>query len=69
MQLHVIKKQILELELPSQETAFAIQNTVSRVYREKVAPIIETYCSEMSTPDVIHRINTLEVIKNEGLIL
>ncbi|NEQ75360.1 MAG: hypothetical protein F6K23_21285 [Okeania sp. SIO2C9] len=60
-QRHIIKKQVIELNLSSQRDAFALQNEVSRIYRQKVVPLIDNLLSQSISPDTIHRINTLEI--------
>ncbi|NEQ10531.1 MAG: hypothetical protein F6K37_32815, partial [Moorea sp. SIO4E2] len=60
-QRHIIKKQIIELNLSSQQGAFELQNEVSRIYRHKVLPLIDNLLSQFSDLDTIHRINTLEI--------
>ena len=60
-QRHIIKKQILELELSSKEGTFELQNQVSKIYHEKIVPLIDYYCSQLSSPDVINKINRLEL--------
>ena len=60
-QRHVIKKQILELELSSKQGAFELQNQISQIYRDKIVPLIDRYCSQLSSPDAIDKINRLEL--------
>ncbi|NEO70768.1 contractile injection system tape measure protein [Moorena sp. SIO3H5] len=60
-QRHIIKKQIIELNLSSQQGAFELQNEVSRLYRHKVLPLIDNLFNQFSDLDTIHRINTLEI--------
>ncbi|WP_424099673.1 contractile injection system tape measure protein [Moorena producens] len=60
-QRHIIKKQIIELNLSSQQGAFELQNEVSRLYRRKVLPLIDNLFNQFSDLDTIHRINTLEI--------
>lgn len=60
-QRHVIKKQILELELSSKNGAFELQNQIGKIYHDKIVPLIDAYCSQLSSPDVIDRINRLEL--------
>ena len=60
-QRHIIKKQILDLYVGSNIPAFKLQNLLSALYRNKVASLIEAYCNQFSGPDVIHRIDTLEL--------
>ena len=59
-QHHRIKKQILELQLSSQQGAVELQNKVSEIYYKKIIPLIDSYCSQFSSPDTIHRIKRLE---------
>ncbi|MEH1945278.1 MAG: contractile injection system tape measure protein [Nostoc sp.] len=60
-QRHIIKKQVIELNLSSQEGAFELQNEVSRIYCHKIIPLIDRVLSQFSTSDIIYRINTLEI--------
>ncbi|MEH1997076.1 contractile injection system tape measure protein [Nostoc sp.] len=60
-QRHIIKKQILELNLSSQAGAFELQNEVSRIYGYKILPLIDHVLSQFSSSDIIYRINTLEL--------
>ncbi|NER47631.1 MAG: hypothetical protein F6J92_13195 [Symploca sp. SIO1A3] len=60
-QRHVIKQLILELQLGSQEGAFELQNEVSELYRTKIVPLMDELLSQFSHPDIVHRIETLEL--------
>ncbi|MDY7003264.1 MAG: contractile injection system tape measure protein [Cyanobacteriota bacterium] len=60
-QRHIIKKQIIELNLSSQQGAFELQNEVSQIYRHKVLPLIDDLLSQFSDSDTIHRVNSLEI--------
>ncbi|NEQ81581.1 MAG: hypothetical protein F6K26_15385 [Moorea sp. SIO2I5] len=60
-QRHIIKKQIIELNLSSQQGAFELQNEVSIIYRHKVLPLIDNLFNQLSDSDTIYRINTLEI--------
>lgn len=60
-QRHLIKKQVIELNLSSQKGAFELQNELSRIYRYKVIDLIDNVLSEFSSSDIIYRINTLEL--------
>ena len=60
-QRHVIKQLILELQLDSQQNAFELQNEVSQLCRTKIVPLIDELLSQLSNPDVIDRIETLEL--------
>lgn len=60
-QRHIIKKQVIELNLSSQEGAFELQREVSRIYRHKILPLIDHVLSQFISSDTIYRINTLEI--------
>lgn len=60
-QNHILKRQIIELTVPNQKIAPAIQDEISRVYRQRIVPLIDQYCSELSTPDRLYRIDRLEL--------
>ncbi len=60
-QNHIIKKQILEITLQSEENSFRIQNEISRIYRENVVPIINMRCDELCDPDITYRQDRLEI--------
>jgi hypothetical protein len=60
-QRHKIKRQILELQLESREKAIYIQNRAGRVYRDKLIPIIDECCNELSHPDVVYKVDRLEL--------
>ncbi len=60
-QRHQIKKQIIELQLSGQQDAFELQNAVTKLYYSKVVPLIEKLCDQLSDPQTIHRIDTLEI--------
>lgn len=61
MTKHIIKRQIIELTVPNAAAASAIQNEVSRVYRQRIVPLIDQYCSELGAPDRLYRIDSLEL--------
>lgn len=60
-QKHLIKRQIIEIQTPRQADAQAMQATISRIYRQQLVPVIDQLCSEVSGPEVRHRIDRLEV--------
>ena len=60
-QRHMVKKQILDLHVGSNIPAFDLQNQLSALYRNKITPLIEAYCNQLSHPDVIQRIDILEI--------
>jgi hypothetical protein len=59
-QRHRIRRQVLEVHAP-EEVASEIQNELSRIQRQHLELIIDECCSELSSPDRIHRIDKLEV--------
>ena len=60
-QRHIIKRQVLELKVGRAEDARRLQTEMSRIYRQRIVPLIDRYCTELSTPDRIHRIDSLEL--------
>lgn len=60
-QRHSIKRQIIELQVPSAAAARQLQADVSRIYRQRLMPLIDQLCNEFSEPDRLHRIELLEV--------
>jgi Contractile injection system tape measure protein len=60
-QRHIIKRQVLELQISSMADAQQLQTEVSRIYRQRIVPLIDRYCSELSAPECIHRIDALEL--------
>lgn len=60
VQRHVIKRQIIELSVQgSAAYAFKVQDELSRIYRQRIIPMIDKRCSELSSSDRLHRIETL----------
>ncbi len=60
-QRHIIKRQIIELTVQDQAAAPALQDQASRVYRQRIVPLIDRYCAELSQPDRLYRIESLEL--------
>jgi hypothetical protein len=58
-QKHIIKRQIIELTVPGAAEAQRLQDEVSRIYRQRIVPLIDQYCTELSEPDRLHRIESL----------
>ena len=58
-QRHVIKKQILDLQLSSQQNAFALQTQISHIYRTKLVPLIDHYCNQLCDSETLYRIDKL----------
>ena len=60
-QRHIIKRQILEVAVPQKQGAYQLQQQLSGIYSRRLVPIIDKYCTALSDPDVIHRIEILEL--------
>lgn len=60
-QRHIIKRQIIELQVQEQAKVKPLQTEAGRIYRQRVVPLIDKYCTELSEPDHIHRIESLAV--------
>lgn len=60
-QRHRIRREVLELQAPDEDAARRIQPELSRIQRQYLEPIIDQCCSELSSPDRLHRIELLEV--------
>lgn len=59
--MHRIRRQILELELPREAGAYALQQRVSRVFQEQVLPQLELIFDRIAPSDRYIRIERLEV--------
>lgn len=59
--LHRIRRQILDLELPREAGAVALQRQVGRVFQEKVLPRLDELFSKIAPADRIVRIDRLEI--------
>jgi len=60
-QRHRIRRQVLELHAPDEDSARRVQSELSRIQRQQLESIIEQCCSELSAPDRVHRIDLLEI--------
>ena len=60
-QKHSIKRQVIELTVRDPEQAKALQAEVSRVYRQRIIPLLDRCFTEMGNPDTLYRIDTLEL--------
>ncbi len=60
-QRHIIKRQRIELQVSNQADAQGLQNEVSRIYHQSLIPLIDQYCTELSSSDNLHRIALLEI--------
>jgi len=60
-QRHVIKRQLVELTIHGSAEARQLQDELSRIYRQRIIPLIDQYCSELSGPDRLYRIEKLDL--------
>jgi len=60
-QRHRIRRQVLEVHAPDEDSARRIQSELGRIQRQHLESIIEQCCSELSASDRIHRIDLLEI--------
>ncbi len=60
-QKHIIKKQVIALELPDKENAFQIQNSMRRLYYEKILKLLDELFSEICGKDEYIFLNQLEL--------
>ncbi len=60
-QRHSIKRQVLELTLSDSQEAWRLQQELGRIYRQRLVPLIERCCDELSTPASLHRLERLEL--------
>jgi hypothetical protein len=58
---HRIRRQILELDLPGEQGAYALQQRASRVFQEQVLPELDRVFSRIAPADRIVRLDRLEV--------
>ena len=56
-QKHIIKRQTIELTTRDSAEARRLQNQLGRLYRQRILPLIDRYCTELSQPDRLHRID------------
>jgi Contractile injection system tape measure protein len=60
-QRHRVRRQVLEIFAPDESSARRLQPQLSRIQRQRIESVIEELCSELSSSDRIHRIDSLEV--------
>jgi len=60
-QHHVIKRQLLQVTVQEAASAFGLQQRLSRLAHSRLIPLIAEHCSALSSPDVIHRIDSPEL--------
>jgi hypothetical protein len=60
-QRHSIKRQVVELTLADSRDTWRLQQELGRIYRQRLVPLIERDCDELSTPDCLYRLERLEL--------
>jgi hypothetical protein len=60
-QQHKIMRQVLEVRGCSRDAAQHLQSELRDAYRERLLPLIEAICSELSAPGRIDRVDRLEI--------
>lgn len=60
-QRHIIQRQVIELAVRDAAQAGRLHDHVSRICRQRIAPLIEQVCSELSASDRLYRIERLEL--------
>jgi hypothetical protein len=60
-QQHKIMRQVLEVRGCSRDAAQHVQSELRDAYRERLLPLIEAICSELSAPGRIDRVDRLEI--------
>ena len=58
---HIIKRQVIELTVQDPASARALQDQVSHIYRQRIVPLIDRYCTALGAPDRLYRIDLLEL--------
>lgn len=60
-QRHLIKRQILEMKVPQASQNQRFYSEMSRIHHQQILPFLDKWCTELSAPDRIHRIESLEL--------
>jgi len=63
-QRHIIKRQVIELKVQgaaSTARTQPLQDEISRIHRQRLIPLIDKSLTEMSDPDKLYRIESLEL--------
>ena len=60
-QRHIIKRQTIELKVEGGTPSQQFQAEISRIYHQRIVPLINEYCTALSAPDHIHRLDLLEI--------
>lgn len=60
-QRHIIKRQLLEVTVAEEKEGAVVQRTLQNLQRDQLVKIIDKICSRLSAPELIHRIDKLEL--------
>lgn len=60
-QRHRIRREVLELAVPTEDLAERLQAAFGAIHQERIAPLIDECLSGLSAPDRIHRIDRLVI--------
>ena len=60
-QRHLIRRQTLELTVRDEGQARALQAEMRSIQDRRIAPLLDRCCTELSEPDRVHRIESLEI--------
>mgnify|MGYP001398824674 CR=1 FL=1 len=60
-QRHLIRRQLIELTVPDAAQAQPLQDEVSRIYRQRLIPLIDQCLTELCDPDKLYRLESLEL--------
>jgi len=60
-QHHLIKRQILQVTVQDAADAYGLQQKLGLLTQRRLTPLIAQHCSELSSAEVIHRIDSVEV--------
>lgn len=60
-QRHIIKRQTIELKIEGGAPSQQLQAEISRIYHQRIVPLINECCTALSTPNHIHRLDLLEI--------
>ena len=60
-QEHIIKRQVIELELEGVQDRIAIENKIAELNRDALLPIVERICSNIAGPGVVVELDQLAI--------
>src|ERR1051326_6860664 len=60
-QTHIIRRQVLEVDVPSVERAWEVQNRISELFRQEFIPALEKIFDSICDPGKMIRIDKLEI--------